>query len=187
MGGGKIVIRPPRTTDYNSHENSIMGNTCLYGATDGFVFAAGQAGERFAIRNSGVQAVVEGLGDHGCEYMTNGVVVVLGEVGRNFGAGMSGGIAFIYDVNQTFPSLYNKDMLVIDRLADSSSEDEDHLFELIKEHATQTGSTFASYIIENWEAQRGYFWKAMPAQLRFPVFNNITRECTSCLRCMFFY
>lgn len=166
MGGGKIVIRPPRTTDYNSHENSIMGNTCLYGATDGFVFAAGQAGERFAIRNSGVQAVVEGLGDHGCEYMTNGVVVVLGEVGRNFGAGMSGGIAFIYDVNQTFPSLYNKDMLVIDRLADSSSEDEDHLFELIKEHATQTGSTFASYIIENWEAQRGYFWKAMPAQLR---------------------
>ncbi len=166
MGGGKIVIRPPRTQGYNSHENSIMGNTCLYGATDGLIFAAGQAGERFAIRNSGVQAVVEGLGDHGCEYMTNGVVVVLGEVGRNFGAGMSGGVAFIYDKNENFASMYNQDLLVIDSLSSASSEDEEHLLGLVKQHAKHTGSEIANNIVKNWEDEKRYFLRAMPAQLR---------------------
>jgi len=166
MGGGKIVIRPPRTQGYNSHENSIMGNTCLYGATDGLVFAAGQAGERFAIRNSGVQAVVEGLGDHGCEYMTNGVVVVLGEVGRNFGAGMSGGVAFIYDKDEKFAAMYNQDLLVTDTLSSANSEDEQHLLELIKQHFNHTGSEIANNIVKNWEDEKRHFLRVMPAQLR---------------------
>ena len=164
MGGGTIILHPPSGSVYKSNENSIMGNTCLYGGTGGFVFAAGQAGERFAIRNSGVQAVVEGMGDHGCEYMTSGVVVVLGDVGRNFGAGMSGGVAFVYDENNTFPSKYNDDLLVIDRLDDS--KDEIYLQGLIKQHIEATSSALASHILDNWEIEKLKFWKTMPSQLR---------------------
>lgn len=164
MGGGQLVLRPPDGARYTTHENSIMGNTCLYGATGGYVFAAGRAGERFAIRNSGSQAVVEGLGDHGCEYMTNGVVVVLGSVGRNFGAGMSGGVAFVLDEDGEFPKLYNPDLLVLDRLDDA--EDEQHVLELVRRHVGVTGSPRGRDVLERWDHYKGMFWKAIPAQLR---------------------
>jgi glutamate synthase (ferredoxin) len=103
LGGGEIVLRPQAKTQYTWHENVILGNTALYGATGGALFAAGRAGERFAVRNSGANAVVEGVGDHGCEYMTGGVVVILGETGRNFGAGMTGGLAYVYDPADVLP------------------------------------------------------------------------------------
>ena len=102
MAGGKLVIRPPLGVAYKSHEAVIIGNTCLYGATGGRLFAAGRAGERFAVRNSGAQAVVEGIGDNGCEYMTGGIVTILGETGVNFGAGMTGGFAYVLDENEDF-------------------------------------------------------------------------------------
>ena len=164
MAGGELVIRPPDDATFETHKNSIIGNTCVYGGTGGYFFAAGRAGERFAVRNSGTQAVVEGTGDHGCEYMTSGVVVVLGSVGRNFGAGMSGGAAFVLDENGDFPSLYNQELLVLDRLEDP--EDEQHVIELIQRHAETTGSKRAAEILADWSHYRGLFWKALPAQLR---------------------
>ena len=164
MAGGELVIRPPANAQFESHENSIIGNTCIYGGTGGRFFAAGRAGERFAVRNSGTQAVVEGVGDHGCEYMTSGVVVVLGSVGRNFGAGMSGGVAFVLDESGEFPSLYNQELLVLDRLEDA--EDEQHVLELIRRHAETTGSRRSETILADWPTYRAMFWKAIPAQLR---------------------
>ena len=164
MAGGELVIRPPANAQFESHENSIIGNTCIYGGTGGRFFAAGRAGERFAVRNSGTQAVVEGVGDHGCEYMTSGVVVVLGSVGRNFGAGMSGGVAFVLDESGEFPSLYNQELLVLDRLEDA--EDEQHVLELIRRHAETTGSKRSETILAEWPTYRAMFWKAIPAQLR---------------------
>ena len=164
MAGGELVIRPPADAQFESHENSIIGNTCIYGGTGGRFFAAGRAGERFAVRNSGTQAVVEGVGDHGCEYMTSGVVVVLGSVGRNFGAGMSGGAAFVLDESGEFPSLYNQELLVLDRLDDP--EDEQHVLELIQRHAETTGSKRSETILADWPTYRAMFWKALPAQLR---------------------
>jgi glutamate synthase domain-containing protein 2/glutamate synthase domain-containing protein 1/glutamate synthase domain-containing protein 3 len=164
MGGGELALRPSEGARFATHENSIMGNTCLYGATAGYLFAAGRAGERFAIRNSGAQAVVEGLGDHGCEYMTSGIVVVLGSVGRNFGAGMSGGVAFVLDEDNTFPQILNPELLVLDRLEDP--EDEQHLLDLIRRHVELTGSPRGRQVLENWDAYKPKFWKAIPAQLR---------------------
>ncbi len=164
MAGGELIVRPPAAARFESHQNSIIGNTCIYGGTGGLFFAAGQAGERFAVRNSGTQAVVEGVGDHGCEYMTSGIVVVLGAVGRNFGAGMSGGAAFILDESGDFPALYNQELLVLDRLEDP--EDERHVLELIQRHARTTGSTRAEMILDDWATYRALFWKAIPAQLR---------------------
>ena len=107
MSGGEIVVRPPPEHRFAAHENSIVGNTCLYGATGGLLYANGRAGERFAVRNSGAVAVVEGVGDHGCEYMTGGTVVVLGRTGKNFGAGMTGGFAYVLDLEDRFEQLYN--------------------------------------------------------------------------------
>ena len=164
MAGGELVIKPPADARFESHKNSIIGNTCIYGGTGGRFFVAGRAGERFAVRNSGTQAVVEGVGDHGCEYMTSGVVVVLGSVGRNFGAGMSGGAAFVLDEFDDFPSRYNQELLVLDRLDDP--DDERHVLELIRRHAEVTGSKRAAEILADWPTYRPMFWKALPAQLR---------------------
>ena len=116
LGGGEIVIRPTEEARFVPHQNVILGNTALYGATGGKLFAAGVAGERFAVRNSGATAVVEGAGEHCCEYMTGGTVVVLGETGRNFGAGMTGGQAFVYDVDEKFEQRYNTELIAIARL-----------------------------------------------------------------------
>ena len=160
LGGGEIVIRPAEEARFTPHQNVILGNTALYGATGGKLFAAGIAGERFAVRNSGAIAVVEGAGEHCCEYMTGGCVVVLGETGRNFGAGMTGGQAFVYDVNETFERRYNKELINISRLQGDAYEK--YLKSLIVEHWEKTGSPLAQMLLNDWEAQRLFFWHIMP-------------------------
>ncbi|MBI4674416.1 MAG: hypothetical protein HY741_22460 [Chloroflexi bacterium] len=160
MSGGEIVIRPPRNAKYATNENAIVGNTVLYGATGGTLYAAGQAGERFCVRNSGAVAVVEGVGDHACEYMTGGTVVVLGTFGRNFGAGMSGGIAFVYDPQEKLPTRLNHDMVKLERL--DGDEDDDWLRECVKGHATATESRYAWVLDWRWGDTQKYFWRVIP-------------------------
>ena len=160
MNGGEIVIRPPEGCKFVWADNAIIGNTVMYGATGGRLFAAGCAGERFCVRNSGGTAVVEGVGDHGCEYMTGGTVIVLGGVGRNFGAGMSGGRAYIYDPANTFSKLYNDSMVGIDRLND---EDEiKKLQALIYSHLEATESPRANEILKTWKESVLHFWRVVP-------------------------
>ncbi|MGH2403484.1 MAG: glutamate synthase subunit alpha, partial [bacterium] len=159
MHGGEIVLTPPASLLDQSHRHVIAGNTLLYGATGGRFFAAGRVGERFAVRNSGAVAVVEGLGDHGCEYMTGGTVVVLGEVGRNFGAGMTGGEAFVYDDTGTLPHRYNTQLVTITRV---DADDAARLRDLVIEHARATGSRRAAMLLGNWEAHLMTFWKVAP-------------------------
>src|SRR5437588_7965184 len=137
LSGGTVIVRPPEKARFRAEENMIVGNTVLYGATAGRAFFRGLAGERFAVRNSGAIAVVEGLGDHGCEYMTGGRVVVLGRTGRNFGAGMSGGVAYVYDVDRCFAGRCNTELVDLEELAD---DDADEVKALISEHAARTGS-----------------------------------------------
>ncbi|NOU49600.1 glutamate synthase large subunit [Pseudoalteromonas sp. JBTF-M23] len=150
MAGGKLVIRPPMGSNFASHQATIMGNTCLYGATGGKLFAAGRAGERFAVRNSGVQAVVEGLGDNGCEYMTGGVVCVLGAVGVNFGAGMTGGFAYVLDEANDFEKRINPELVEVVELSDLASHQE-HLRGLIAEHSDLTCSSRAEQVLANFD------------------------------------
>ncbi len=160
MSGGEIMIRPPRNAKYATHENAIIGNTVLYGATGGTLFAAGRAGERFCVRNSGAVAVVEGVGDHACEYMTGGTVVVLGTFGRNFGAGMSGGIAFVYDPDNKLPTRLNGEMVKLERL--DGDEDDEWLRELIKAHAAATDSRHAWVLDWRWGDTQKYMWRVVP-------------------------
>jgi glutamate synthase (ferredoxin) len=160
MNGGEIIIRPPRNAKYATNENAILGNTVLYGATGGTLYAAGQAGERFGVRNSGAVAVVEGVGDHACEYMTGGTVVVLGPFGRNFGAGMSGGIAFVYDPEEKLPTRLNHDMVKLERL--DGEEDDDWLRELVKAHAAATDSRHAWVLDWRWGDTQKYVWRVVP-------------------------
>jgi len=162
LGGGEIVIRPSEDARFVPHQSVILGNTALYGATAGKLFAAGVAGERFAVRNSGVTAVIEGAGEHCCEYMTGGCVVVLGETGRNFGAGMTGGHAYVYDVNETFERRYNHELIALSRL--NGDEFEQFLKALIVEHLDKTGSPLARMLLDNWETQRHFFWHVMPKE-----------------------
>ena len=150
MAGGRIVIRPPQGSAFLSHEATIAGNTCLYGATGGKLFAAGRAGERFAVRNSGAISVVEGIGDNGCEYMTGGIVCVLGKTGVNFGAGMTGGFAYILDTDGDLHKRINKELVEMLNVADYSIHEE-HLRGLIMEHAQLTHSSWAEEILANWE------------------------------------
>ncbi|MGQ0551260.1 MAG: glutamate synthase-related protein, partial [Armatimonadota bacterium] len=159
MHGGVIALLPPAPLADQSHRHVIAGNTLLYGATGGRLFAAGRVGERFAVRNSGAVVVVEGLGDHGCEYMTGGTVVVLGEVGRNFGAGMTGGEAFVYDETGTLPHRYNTQLVTITRV---DADDAARLRDLVIEHARATGSRRAAMLLGNWEAHLMTFWKVAP-------------------------
>ncbi|MEN8719396.1 MAG: glutamate synthase large subunit [Oceanococcaceae bacterium] len=159
MAGGRIVIRPPVQSRFVAHEAAIIGNTCLYGATGGKLFAAGQAGERFGVRNSGATAVVEGLGDHGCEYMTGGVVCVLGNTGVNFGAGMTGGFAYVLDEDRHFVDRYNHELIDIHRIASEAMEAHRHfLSQLIREHYEATGSTRAADILEDFRDYLPRFW-----------------------------
>ncbi len=160
MNGGEIIIRPPADCTFVWSDNTLLGNTVMYGATGGRLFAAGRAGERFCVRNSGGVAVVEGLGDHGCEYMTGGVVVVLGSTGRNFGAGMSGGRAYVYDPENVFPNRYNNAMIGIDRLTDA--EEIKRLQALIYAHLESTESPRAGEILRNWKATVSRFWRVVP-------------------------
>lgn len=160
MSGGEISIRPPAEATYDPSQNVIIGNTCLYGATGGALYANGLAGERFAVRNSMARAVIEGAGDHCCEYMTGGVVVVLGRVGRNVGAGMTGGLAYFLDEDGSFPSKINPEIIKIQRI--SSPIGEGQLKELITAHADRTGSPKAKHILENWAEYLPKFWQAVP-------------------------
>ncbi len=161
LSGGEISIRPFRQAAYShaTHENTIVGNTCLYGATAGKLFAAGQAGSRFAVRNSGAIAVIEGAGNHCCEYMTGGMVVVLGAVGRNFGAGMSNGTAYVLDENGGFVSRVNTDMVRVDTCTEA---DETLLLALLHEHQERTGSARARELIDRWDTFRQLFKKVVP-------------------------
>ena len=160
LGGGEIIIRPPKESTFKSSENVIMGNAVLYGATAGKLFAAGRAGERFAVRNSGAVAVVEGTGDHACEYMTGGTVAILGETGRNFGAGMTNGVAFVFDSAGRFEQRYNPELVKIERVIEPG--DSHLLRQLVEAHAEKTGSTTARDILENWSVSLLSFWKVEP-------------------------
>jgi glutamate synthase (ferredoxin) len=160
MNGGELVVRPPENVRFNWSDNILIGNVCLFGATGGKLFAAGRAGERFCVRNSGATAVVEGIGDHGCEYMTGGRTVLLGTTGRNFGAGMSGGLAYIYDPTNLFPNRYNDAMVGIERVTDA--DDQVWLKEIVEEHATKTGSELGARILENWTQSLKEFWCVVP-------------------------
>ena len=159
MSGGVIRIRPSREARFTWADSAIIGNTCLYGATAGELYAAGRAGERFAVRNSGAVAVIEGAGDHACEYMTGGVVLILGETGRNVAAGMTGGVAYVYDANGSFPMRFNGDMAESERLNDV---DDGIVLALLKRHHKETGSPRAHEFINNWQNMRQHFWAIRP-------------------------
>ncbi|MDJ0916157.1 MAG: glutamate synthase large subunit [Woeseiaceae bacterium] len=163
MAGGRLVIRPPDDVSYVAHETSIIGNTCLYGATGGTLFAAGVAGERFAVRNSGATAIIEGSGDHCCEYMTDGVVAVLGQTGVNFGAGMTGGFAYVLDLDRLFVDRYNNELIDIHRINPESMEAHvHHLRVLITEHVELTDSDWGKTILDDYRAILTRFWLVKP-------------------------
>lgn len=163
MAGGKLVVYPPADSQYSSEDTAIIGNTCLYGATGGRLFAAGIAGERFGVRNSGCDAVVEGAGDHCCEYMTGGTVTVLGPTGVNFGAGMTGGFAYVLDQDRSFIDKFNSELVEIHRL---STEDMEpyryHLRQKISEHVEETGSKWGAHLLECFGDYVGKFWLVKP-------------------------
>jgi glutamate synthase (NADPH/NADH) large chain len=174
--GGKIIIRPPKEFVGKSNENIIVGNTVMYGATSGQTYFSGVAGERFCVRNSGASAVVEGVGNHGCEYMTGGTVVILGETGQNFAAGMSGGVAFIYDKNSIFEKKCNLSMVTLEKVKSAEAQtdepmhlntpDELILKELIENHYKYTQSEIAKQILDNWNVSLDLFIKVMPIEYR---------------------
>ncbi|MCP4391453.1 MAG: glutamate synthase subunit alpha, partial [Gammaproteobacteria bacterium] len=192
LSGGRIIVYPPPESPIQADENIIIGNTVLYGAINGEVFFSGVAGERFCVRNSGATAVVEGVGDHGCEYMTGGCVVVLGQTGRNFAAGMSGGVAYVLDADGMFEQRCNLSMVDLEPIADEddaleniehqggdleahglvdvmhdlSRYDNQRLRMLIEKHHQLTGSAKAAAILEDWEGYRSRFVKVMPVEYR---------------------
>lgn len=158
--GGEIVVVPDQNAGFTASESSIIGNACLYGATGGDFHANGRAGERFAVRNSGAYAVIEGSGDHCCEYMTGGVVVVLGSVGRNVGAGMTGGIGYFYDESEEFEERLNTEIVKMQRVV--TKEGEAQLKTIVERHFEKTGSEKAEAILNNWENEVGKFWQIYP-------------------------
>jgi len=160
MAGGTITIVPPPGSRFAAAEASIVGNTCLYGATGGKVFICGRAGERFGVRNSLADTVVEGTGDHCCEYMTGGTVVVLGTVGRNVAAGMTGGLGYFYDEDGSFCGKVNAEIVAVRRV--STPAGEAHVRGLIEEHRRRTGSAKAAEILADWDAALGRFWQLVP-------------------------
>ena len=163
MAAGKLVLRPPRQSGFVARDTVIMGNTCLYGATGGELFAAGQAGERFAVRNSGAVAVIEGAGDHCCEYMTGGVVAVLGRTGVNFGAGFTGGFAYVLDLDRNFVDRYNHELIDIHRITPEGMQSNlQHLQQLITRHVEETGSVWGAEILRDFRSYIGSFWVVKP-------------------------
>jgi glutamate synthase (NADPH/NADH) large chain len=163
MAGGRIAIQPPAGSGFVAHEAVIIGNTCLYGATSGELYAAGLAGERFAVRNSGANAVVEGAGDHCCEYMTGGCVVVLGETGLNFGAGMTGGFALVYDAHDQFVHRYNNELIDMHRINTESTVDYRHFLRTrIETHVLHTNSARGRWMLENFDEVVACFWLVKP-------------------------
>ena len=163
LSGGRVIVRPPDDLNVVAEDNVIAGNVIGYGATGGQLFLRGRVGERFCVRNSGVQAVVEGIGDHGCEYMTGGVAVVLGTTGRNFAAGMSGGVAYVYDEAGDFEPLVNPEMVDLETLGE---DDEELLQGLIDQHITETGSDVGIRILADWAESKERFVKVMPSDYK---------------------
>lgn len=163
LSGATLIVYPSAHANFIPEENSIIGNVALYGATSGEAYIRGKAGERFAVRNSGATVVAEGVGDHGCEYMTGGVAIILGDTGRNFAAGMSGGIAYVYDLQKTFTEKCNKEMVELDPL---HQDDTKLLYELIEKHAKHTGSTVAKFILADFENQLHHFVKVFPSDYK---------------------
>ncbi|MDK2971710.1 MAG: hypothetical protein PWP23_1465 [Candidatus Sumerlaeota bacterium] len=168
LSGGRIIVRPPEESSFVAEENIIAGNVIAYGATCGEIYLRGVVGERFCVRNSGVNAVVEGVGDHACEYMTGGRVVVIGQTGRNFAAGMSGGIAYVFDPKNEFPIRCNTEMVDLEAMTE---EDEELVRGMLESHRTFTGSSVATRILENWEQSHELFVKVMPRD-----FKRVLRE-----------
>ncbi|MFT5415771.1 MAG: glutamate synthase (NADPH/NADH) large chain, partial [Gammaproteobacteria bacterium] len=160
LSGAKLIVYPPRHATFVPENNILVGNVTLYGATSGEAYFRGIAGERFCVRNSGARAVVEGIGDHGCEYMTGGCAVIIGRTGRNFAAGMSGGVAFVYDPDKAFPGQCNKEMVDLEKI--ETTEDEEIVLTLLKNHVRYTQSTVAITIVDRWKRCRGDFIKVMP-------------------------
>ncbi len=160
LSGGKIIVYPPRAATFRPQNNIITGNVNLFGATCGEVYINGMAGERFAVRNSGAIAVVEGVGDHGCEYMTGGTVVVLGKTGVNFAAGMSGGVAYVLDEDQLFDTKCNLEMVDIEPVSDA--RDQRALRQIVERHVMYTGSEYATTILRDWAEMLPRFVKVMP-------------------------
>ncbi|MDD5382621.1 MAG: glutamate synthase-related protein, partial [Candidatus Margulisbacteria bacterium] len=163
ISGGKLVIYPDKNVNYAPEENIIIGNTTFYGAISGEAYIRGMAGERFCIRNSGLSAVVEGVGDHGCEYMTGGRVIVLGKTGRNFAAGMSGGVAYVYDKDTDFAERCNQEMVLLEGLL---TEDEVIIRQLLQKHHQYTGSPLAAKILDNFGQEKRKFVKVMPIEYK---------------------
>jgi len=169
LSGGTIVVRPPMASPLKASENVIIGNTVLYGATDGYLFAAGRAGERFAVRNSGAKTVIEGCGSNGCEYMTGGVVVILGSISANFGAGMTGGMAYLYDPDGDAMPQMNMETLVTCPVTVDHWEAQ--LRDLVERHAEETGSVKARDILQHWESELANFVQVCPKEMldKIPV------------------
>ena len=160
LHGGELIITPFDGVQYDPSDNVIVGNTCLYGATGGTLYAFGKAGERFAVRNSKGQAVIEGAGDHCCEYMTGGIVVCLGSVGRNVGAGMTGGLGYFLDEKGDFPTRVNPEIVNVQRVITAAGAQQ--LKEMIAAHAERTGSTKATRILADWGNYLPKFWQVVP-------------------------
>ncbi|MEE8141975.1 MAG: glutamate synthase subunit alpha, partial [Planctomycetota bacterium] len=164
LSGGRLIIYPPQVSRFPAEENILVGNVVLYGATGGEAYFRGRAAERFCVRNSGARTVIEGVGDHGCEYMTGGRVVILGPTGRNFAAGMSGGIAYVWDTAGDFRETCNLGMVELERL--ESEEEIAELKELIERHHRYTGSTVAEKVLSQWDSILPQFVKVMPTDYK---------------------
>jgi glutamate synthase domain-containing protein 3 len=181
MAGGRIVIRPEPKAGYRWDENAIVGNTVLYGATGGEVYFAGMAGERFGVRNSGVKAVIEGVGDHGAEYMTGGMLVCLGRTGRNFAAGMSGGLAFILDEDRKFRNRCNAGMVDLEQVT-KETDGVEVMKQLIEAHAQLTGSPKAKQVLDQWPTILKKFVKVFPREYRRVLSERAKKEATTRLQ-----
>jgi len=174
LSGATIVVKPPTESNLVSDENTIIGNTVLYGATSGKLFAAGQSGERFAVRNSGVEAVVEGCDSNGCEYMTGGTVVILGKVGDNFGAGMTGGMAFIYDPTDEFEKYVNPESVIWQKIATKYWTE--YLKNMIVQHYEETNSSLAKRILNDFELEKNNFKQICPIEMLDKLKQPITTK-----------
>jgi len=169
LSGAKLIVYPDRTATFVPEDNILIGNVAFYGATDGEAYIRGKAGERFCVRNSGAKVVVEGVGDHGCEYMTGGIAVILGNTGRNFAAGMSGGIAYVYDVDGAFASRCNMEMIDLDPV---NQEDSAVLNDLISKHYAYTASSVAKFVLGDFESQLKNFIKVFPKDYKKALSNK---------------
>jgi glutamate synthase (ferredoxin) len=166
LSGGILSVRIPKNSTFKSNLNIITGNVALYGATKGEAYINGIAGERFCVRNSGAKAVVEGIGDHGCEYMTGGIVLILGKIGRNFGAGMSGGISYIYKDEQFSNSDFNMEMIDLESVND---QDQDIISHMLENHLSYTNSKLAKALLSKWKKEKYNFIKVMPKEYKIAL------------------